>query len=570
MKIAVVGGGVSGLSSVWALNEYSSHQVHLFEPLPWIGGHANTVSFASPTSASPASAATTPVDTGFIVFNRVTYPNFLRFLQLTGVEILNSDMSFSVTRFISSLGGYGGFEWAGGSPAALFCQASNLVNPAHWRMVWDIVRFNQQSVDYLRECRQKSNKDAQISIGEWLDQRDYSTNFRRNYLIPMTASIWSTPPDTALSSFPALTLLRFMHNHHLLQILDRPQWLTIKNGSRSYVDRILSRLPEERIHQGNQHGHVVAAWIDGRNAKWTLKTADGHKHSGWDRIIFASHADDTLKMLLEGEAEGLGVGKDVIDTLATFRFSENTAVLHADTRLMPTRRQAWSAWNFLAETIGSSDSTNAKVNAKQVGDSNRADVDRVSLTYWMNLLQSLPETTYGPVFVTLNPTTDPSSPYTPRPDLVLRRQTYTHPLYTPDTVLAQAHLRTLQGTRGAFFVGAWTNYGFHEDGFSSGLRAADAIDAVYLPFDIKHAERDVPNTKLLACKLVESVHGCAKSWMVTWSANITLMVLVHLLALVELAFVLLGGRKQWTDGLATIKTHFKDSLRNDTKNIKST
>ncbi|CBQ69704.1 conserved hypothetical protein [Sporisorium reilianum SRZ2] len=574
MKIAVVGGGVSGLSSIWALNEYSSHEVHLFEPLPWIGGHANTVTFTSPTSASPASAESTLVDTGFIVFNRVTYPNFLRFLQHTGVEILNSDMSFSVTRFISALGGYGGFEWAGGSPAALFCQPSNLLNPGHWRMVWDIIRFNQQSVDYLRLCKANPVEGAEISIGEWLDERGYSKSFRKNYLIPMTASIWSTAPETALSSFPALTLLRFMHNHHLLQILDRPQWLTIKNGSRSYVDRIVSHLPQERIHQGNQKGEVVAAWIDGRNAKWTLKTADGAKHSGWDRVIFAAHADETLKMFQAGEAEGLSVGRQVLDTLARFQFSQNVAVLHADTRLMPVRRAAWSAWNFLAETVplasssASITSSNAtlaahgedEMNGKQLTSTSEGDVDRVSLTYWMNLLQSLPESKYGPVLVTLNPTTSPSSPYTPRPELVLKRQAYAHPLYTPDTVLAQTQLKPLQGTRGAFFAGAWTNYGFHEDGFSSGLRAAEAVGEVYLPFDVRDAERSVPASKEWACTAVEVVDGYAKGGLVTRAVQVVLVVLVHALALVEVVLVVLGGKRGWMDEVGRVKGFLGESV----------
>ncbi|TKY90222.1 hypothetical protein EX895_000220 [Sporisorium graminicola] len=584
MKIAVVGGGVSGLSSIWALNEYSAHEVHLFEPLPWIGGHANTVTFTSPTSASPASAESTPVDTGFIVFNRVTYPNFLRFLQHTGVEILNSDMSFSVTRFVSALGGYGGFEWAGGSPAALFCQPSNLLNPGHWRMVWDIIRFNQQSVDYLRLSKQNPVEGAEISIGEWLDQRGYSKSFRKNYLIPMTASIWSTAPETALSSFPALTLLRFMHNHHLLQILDRPQWLTVKNGSRSYVDRIVSHLPQERVHQGNQKGEVVAAWIDGRNAKWTLKTANGAKHAGWDRVIFASHADDTLKMLRAGEAEGLSVGRAVLETLSRFQFSQNVAVLHADTRLMPLRRAAWSAWNFLAETVplasssASITSSNAtltaanaedEINGKQLLSTSEGDVDRVSLTYWMNLLQSLPESKYGPVLVTLNPTTSPSSPYTPRPELVLKRQSYSHPLYTPDTVLAQTQLKPLQGTRGAFFAGAWTNYGFHEDGFSSGLRAAEAIGEVYLPFDVKDAERSVPQRKEWGCKAVEAVDGYAKSAAVRRGVEAVLVVLLHVLAVIEVVLAVLGGSKAWVGEVARVKGHVKVSVEGREGKVKS-
>ncbi|SNX87666.1 uncharacterized protein MEPE_06376 [Melanopsichium pennsylvanicum] len=570
MKIAVVGAGVSGLSATWALNEYSSHEVHLFEPLPWIGGHTNTVTFTPPTAPSPISALKTSVDTGFIVFNRVTYPNFLRFLQLTGVEILNSDMSFSVTRFIKSFGGYGGFEWAGGSLAALFCQTSNVLNPGHWRMVWDIVRFNQQSVDYLRQCKNHPVVGAEISIGQWLDERGYSKSFRKNYLIPMTASIWSTAPETALSSFPALTLLRFMHNHHLLQILDRPQWLTIKNGSHSYVERILSRLSHQRIHQGKESGQVVAAWIDARNNKWTLKTADGIKHSGWDKVIFAAHADATFKMLQHGQAEGVSVGGEIMGVLNKFEFSENTAVLHADVRLMPKRRTAWSAWNFLAETVSpciasvsNGNASNGDVNGKQVKPTTKSvaeDVDRVSLTYWMNLLQSLDEKKFGPILVTLNPTTDPSSPYTPKPELVLQRQSYTHPIYTSDSVLAQQQLKSLQGTRGAYFAGAWTHYGFHEDGFSSGLRAVEAIQGVFLPFDIKHAEREVPNTKQTACKLVERVDRLAKVRLVAWTTGVVFLVLMHLLAVLELVMGLAGGRREWYEGVGRIKGYFKQSV----------
>lgn len=568
MKVAVIGAGVSGLSSVWALNEYSSHQVHLFEPLPWIGGHANTVSFHSPTSASSSSAPSTPVDTGFIVFNRVTYPNFLRFLKLTGIEILNSDMSFSVTRF---LGGYGGFEWAGGSVGALFCQTSNLLNPGHWRMVWDIIRFNQQSVDYLRTSKQSEKEGGtkkEQSIGEWLDKRGYSTSFRKNYLIPMTASIWSTAPETALNSFPALTLLRFMHNHHLLQILDRPQWLTIKNGSHFYVDRIMSKLPAERLHQGKEKGQVVAAWLDAKSAKWVIKTADGKEHKAWDRVIFASHADQTVKILSQGHAlgnggEGEGL-REAVRVLSRFGFSENSAILHADVRLMPRRREAWSAWNFLAETIPSSCTAGINGSAhdgKQITPTTQPqDVDRVSLTYWMNLLQSLPEEKFGPVLVTLNPTTDPLSPYTPRPELVLKRQAYTHPIYTPDSVLAQKALRGLQGVQGAYFAGAWTNYGFHEDGFSSGLRAAEGIEGVYLPFEIKDAERELPKGKQWECKVVDKLDGLGRTWVVRSVIGWVFVAMVYVLAVLELVLGVAGVRREVWEGVGRVKGYWRESV----------
>lgn len=548
MKIAVVGGGVSGLSSVWALNEYSSHDVHLFEPLPWIGGHANTQSFTPPTAPSPLSAPRTLVDTGFIVFNKVTYPNFLRFLQLTGVEILDSDMSFSVTRHTSA--GYGGFEWAGGSPAALFCQKSNLVNPGHWRMVWDIIRFNQQSVDYLREAKERVKEGKEESIGEWLGRRGYSESFRRNYLIPMTASIWSTAPETALGSFPALTLLRFMHNHHLLQILDRPQWLTIKNGSHSYVKRILSKLPKERIHQGKDKGEVEAAWKEGN--KWVLRTADGSEHKGWDKVIFASHADQTLAVLQAGKGKGGGMDEQM-EVLARFKFSQNQAVLHSDTRLMPQRRAAWSAWNFLSETHSPQSSGGKKVHTS-------SDVDRVSLTYWMNLLQSLPESSFGPVLVTLNPTTSPSSPYTPKPELVVKSQSYTHPIYTPDSVLAQQQLASLQGKEGAWFAGAWTNYGFHEDGFRSGLLAAEAVGECYLPFDIRDAEREIPKSKQVACRVVEGIDGVGRMRVISWPVGVAFLFGLYALAVLEVMLVAVGAGKRWTEGVGTIKGHLRESV----------
>ena len=330
------------------------------------------------------------------------------------------------------------------------------------------------------------------------------------------------------------------------------------------MDRILSRLPRDRVHQGTAHGQVVAAWIDGRNAKWSLKTADGKVHANWDKVIFAAHADETVKILTAGLGQGLGVGQEVLSVLFRFRFSTNLAVLHADTRLMPVRRSAWSAWNFLAETIAPSSSSSkapngtdaeVEINGKQV-DSASCDVDRVSLTYWMNLLQSLPESTYGPILVTLNPTTSPNSPYTPRPELVLKRQAYTHPIYTPDSVLAQQQLRMLQGTRNAYFA----NYGFHEDGFSSGLRAADAIDGVYLPFDIKHAEREIPTHKQWTCRVTEHLDGLAKQRVVSATVQLVLVLACHALAVFEVLLVLSGCSNEWSEGVRRVKEYFSESV----------
>ncbi|KAK0522907.1 hypothetical protein OC835_006421 [Tilletia horrida] len=514
LRIAVVGAGVSGLGATWALNEHSPHDVYLFEAGDYVGGHTHTVEFQPPLDQpGGAHLAPAPVDTGFIVFNEVTYPNFLRFIKHVGVRIIESDMSFAVTRtappsaprskalfsprptssspsatkpespltadapgLSSGAQGqqtapiHGQFEWAGTSPVSLFCQWTNLLDPNHWRMVWDIIRFNYQSIETLREedarrASERSKAGAEESIGEWIQKRGYGDAFIKNYLIPMTASIWSTPPTTALSEFPALTLLRFCHNHHLLQILDRPRWLTLHRGSHNYVKRVISHLPPGRLHTGSGAGKIVRAERRKTSLgdEWVLWSADGAEHI-FDRVIFATHANSSLE-ILDRQLES----DDVLRTaLAGFLYSKNRAVLHADTRLMPIRKPAWAAWNFLAYA---SDST-GRIGPTRPAAQADVDVDQVSLTYWMNLLQSLPISRHGPVLVTLNPPEEPS-PYAPAKELVVGAWDYEHPVYSSRTVASQNKLAELQGSRGLYFAGAWIRYGFHEDGFSAGLRAAE-------------------------------------------------------------------------------------------------
>ncbi|KAK0543972.1 hypothetical protein OC846_006229 [Tilletia horrida] len=518
LRIAVVGAGVSGLGATWALNEHSPHDVYLFEAGDYVGGHTHTVEFEPPQDQPGGSRfAKTWVDTGFIVFNEVTYPNFLRFIKHIGIRIIESDMSFAVTRTAppstpyskalfsprptssspsatkpespltadaAALRGsngsasgpqgtpiHGQFEWAGTNPIALFCQWTNLLDPNHWRMVWDIIRFNYQSIQTLREedARRASDRakagSREESIGEWVRKRGYGDAFIKNYLIPMTSSIWSTPPTTALSDFPALTLLRFCHNHHLLQILNRPRWLTLHQGSHNYVQHVISRLPAGRLHTGPSAGKIVRAERrrTGAGVEWVLSSQDGAEHV-FDRVIFATHANTSLDILndqLESD--------DVLRTaLSGFLYSKNRAVLHADTSLMPVRKQAWAAWNFLAYA---SDST-GRIGPTKPAPIADADVDQVSLTYWMNLLQSLPISRHGPVLVTLNPPQEPS-PYAPAPELTVGAWEYEHPVYSARTVASQNKLAELQGSRGLYFAGAWIRYGFHEDGFSAGLRAAE-------------------------------------------------------------------------------------------------
>ncbi|KAK4703083.1 uncharacterized protein P7C70_g3132, partial [Phenoliferia sp. Uapishka_3] len=487
-RVAVVGSGVSGklaseqlqqgstylhfvgLAATWMLNEHSDeYEVHLFEADSRPGGHTNTVDFSPPGSKD---GPTTRVDTGFIVFNTVTYPNLLRFFDLIGVEHIASEMSFSVSR------DRGLYEWAGTSLSALFAQRKNLLNPGQWRMIWDILRFNNAALELLRKG------DTKESIGKYLDREGYSDSFRDNYLLPMTAAIWSTPPDTAALDFPALTLLRFMHNHHLLQLLDRPVWLTIKNGSHNYVKKVLDALPLKQYHSATPI-QSASSHADG---SVSLVTAAGEHHE-FDHIIFACHADTTLKILESGE----GITKEERAVLGGFEFGKNRAVLHSDPLLMPRIRSTWAAWNYLTSTDGL-----------------KANVNSAALTYWMNTLQSIPESTFGPVLVTLNP------PYEPRKELVVGEWSYDHPLFSPESVRSQDLLPSIQNKRNMTFCGAWTKYGFHEDGFKSGMTVAQDYLKVSPPFPIHSAERAVPPPSALLTLFIDGFESVRRACEGPW------------------------------------------------------
>lgn len=291
-----------------------------------------------------------------------------------------------------------------------------------------------------------------------------------------------------------------MHNHHLLQILDRPQWLTLKSGSRTYVEKVLANVPTNRIHHSAQGGgKVTRVSREGKDGQWRIKSADGAEET-FDHVVFACHADTTLSLL----DPVLSADDARRFALSQFEFSKNEAVLHADERLMPVRRSAWSAWNFIAEQQAHPANKSLPNGAlpSTIRRGPTQDADRVALTYWMNLLQSLPESRHGPVLVTLNPPT--SLEARPRQELVAARYSYEHPVYTARSVKAQRSLVPLQGQDGLHFAGAWLNYGFHEDGFSSGLKVAEKLGAK-LPFDIKSAERPLPKRDwaLLLVSLLE-------------------------------------------------------------------
>lgn len=450
-KVAIIGSGCAGIGALWALNR-THHDVYIYEAAERLGGHTNTVEFRH-------GKAKTMVDTGFIVMNTATYPNFRAFLKAIKVQTEPTEMTFGVSR------DNGRFEWAGTSLSAVFAQRQNLFFPRVWRMIFDIIRFNQFALDLLREEERsqeysyvgtngsnglsRHHAEEQETIGEYLDREGYSDAFRDDYLIPMTAAVWSTSPDKCSLEFPAVTLVRFMWNHHLLStIATRPSWLTIQQGAKAYIDAVMKGFPPNHIFL-NTPVESVTNDDDGRVR---LHRRDG-KSDVYDHVIIATHGDQAYNLILpEADFEE----KEI---LSGFKTSKNTAILHSDLSLMPRNREAWSSWNYITKSSRTS-----------------SNVDQVCLTYNMNILQHLDSRTFGDVLVTLNPLRMPD------PDLVQGRYTYSHPLYNAQAIRSQSMLPRIQNTRGISYCGAWTKYGFHEDGFSSGLKVAIDHLGANIPF----------------------------------------------------------------------------------------
>ncbi|EHA48225.1 hypothetical protein MCOR27_007906 [Pyricularia oryzae] len=444
-KVAVVGSGSAGIAALWALNR-THHDVYLYEAAGRLGGHTNTVPFHH-------GKYTTLVDTGFIVMNTATYPNFINFLKKIGVPTAVTEMSFGISR------DHGLFEWAGTSLGAIFCQLRNVFSWRMWRMIFDIVRFNQLALDLLRyeeghDTNSKKRIDLDESIGHYLEREGYSDAFRDDYLIPMTACVWSTSPDKCLLEFPAITLVRFLWNHHLLSTISkRPDWLTIPDGSKAYVDAVMKGFPPNHLFL-NTPVKSLSNDADGR----VRLHLEGGKSEVYDHVILATHGDQAYSIIQDSATP------QERQIMSCFETSANTAFLHSDLSLMPVSRKAWSSWNFL--TLSNR-------------DTGRSNTDQVSLTYNMNILQHIPRDIFGDVLVTLNPLHDPD------PKTVQGRFEYRHPLYTPAAVRAQGMLDRIQNKRGISYAGAWTKYGFHEDGFSSGLKVATEHLGANLPFQFK-------------------------------------------------------------------------------------
>jgi predicted NAD/FAD-binding protein len=405
-RVAVIGTGISGMVAAYLLHPH--HDVTVFEADDRIGGHTHTVPVDE-------GGSRTWVDTGFIVFNDWTYPHFIRLLECLGVESQPSSMSFSVSCRRT------GFEYNGGSFRQLLARKRNALSPRFWLMLRDILRFYREAPSLLE------SDEGELPLGDYLRRGGFSRAFIDWHIVPMGAAIWSTSAERMLG-FPARFFVRFFQNHGFLSVHDRPTWRTIKNGSRSYAaaltapyrDRIRLSSPIERIVRHRDH-------VDVRPS--------GRPAEAFDHVVIAAHSDQALAMLGDpSDAER--------EVLGAIRYQPNRTLLHTDASVMPRRRAAWASWNYHVPR-----------------DPRRG----VSVTYWMNSLQSL--TTPTPYLVTLNPV-QPIDP-----DKVLRELVYDHPLFTPEAIAEQRRHEEISGVGRTHYCGAYWRYGFHEDGVVSALRA---------------------------------------------------------------------------------------------------
>jgi predicted NAD/FAD-binding protein len=415
--VAVVGSGIAGLGAARALRAHAD--VTLFEAAGRFGGHTATVDVT-------LEGITHGVDTGFLVCNERTYPRLLAFFADLGVAIAPSEMSFSV-QVPQALGGRG-LEWSGHNLASVFCQASNLARPRFWRMLRDLLRFNALATQ-LAQVLDENTPDEPLA--QFLRSHRFSDEFRDWYLLPMLGCIWSCPTAQMLQ-FPVSTLVRFCHNHGLLQVANRPQWFTVPGGARQYVDKVVAQLSDA-------HLHTPVTGIR-RDADGVTLVAGGQTRA-FDHLVLATHPDQALAMLSDA-------GDDERRVLGAIRYQPNRAVLHTDASVLPRRRAAWAAWNY-------------------EGAQDDGGQHRVCLHYLINRLQPLPW--HQPVIVSLNPLR-PIAPAT-----ILGDYEFAHPVFDAGAIAAQARLPQLQGQRNTWYCGAWTGYGFHEDGLASGERAAQAL-----------------------------------------------------------------------------------------------
>ena len=422
MRVAVVGSGIAGLGAAHALR--GKADISLFEAGAYFGGHTHTVDVTLPDAHG--NAVSHGVDTGFLVFNERTYPEFIALLKELDVSAVPSDMSFSVQ--VPRAQGRA-LEWSGTSLNTVFAQRANLLRPAFWRMLRDLLRFNTLVTDLAKRGAEASLTQP---LAEFLQAQKFSAEFRDWYLLPMLGCIWSCPTDQMLQ-FPVATMVRFCHNHGLAQVSQRPQWWTVAGGARHYVDKITAGITDKRLNTP-----VRQITRDARGVAVTTDTGTER----FDRLVLATHSDQALA-LLGGHATA-----QERQVLGAIHYQPNRAVLHTDTRVLPRNPSAWAAWNYEAAHSSQTDA-------------------RVCLHYLLNRLQPVPF--QQPVVVSLNPVQPIAD------DQVLGSFDYAHPVFDLAAIRAQAEVPALQGRQHTYFAGAWMGYGFHEDGLKAGRAAASQL-----------------------------------------------------------------------------------------------
>jgi predicted NAD/FAD-binding protein len=419
-RVAVVGSGIAGLAAAHGLADQA--QVTLFEAGDHFGGHAHTVDVT-------LAGITHGVDTGFLVFNHRTYPRLVRLFEDLQVETAASEMSFSVQV------PQAGLEWSGCNLNTVFAQRHNLLRPRFLRMLADLLRFNRLATAIAVQGGESERAEP---IADFLDRHRFDAAFRDWYLLPMIGCIWSCPTDQMLR-FPIGTLIRFCHNHGLIQVADRPQWHTVRGGARHYVEKLLRHIPDARLHTPVRQ---VRRLPPGGESGVLVATDAGTER--FDEVVLACHSDQSLALLADATPQERAV-------LGPIRYHANHAVLHTDAAVLPRRRLAWAAWNYA-----------------RAADHGREQA-AVCLHYLINRLQPLPWA--QPVVVSLNP--DPAAP--PDPAQVIGEYRYSHPAFDLAAIRAQLLLPTVQGRGRTWFCGAWTRYGFHEDGLASALHVVQAL-----------------------------------------------------------------------------------------------
>ena len=430
-RVAVIGSGISGLSAAHALA--GAAHVTLFEAGSHFGGHTHTVDVT-------LDGITHGVDTGFLVFNERTYPGLIRLLAELQVETTASEMSFSVQ--VPDLG----LEWSGCNLNSVFAQRANLARPGFWRMLKDMLRFNKICTAIAVSGNEEKLQQA---IADFLAEHRFSAEFRDWYFLPMIGCIWSCPTDQMLR-FPIATMIRFCHNHGLLQVAHRPRWFSVTGGARNYVEKMLKHIPDARL---DSPVRSVRRMPPGVGSAGVLVGTDlgGER---FDEVVMACHSDQALALLADATPDERAL-------LGAIRYHPNRAVLHTDSSVLPRRKLAWAAWNYERASNGSKEQAS------------------VCLHYLINRLQPLPFDT--PVVVSLNPVLEP------RANTVQGEFHYAHPVFDMAAIAAQKRLPALQGVARTWFCGAWTRYGFHEDGLMSGLAVAHALKAEWARAETREA-----------------------------------------------------------------------------------